>query len=145
MNMTFAPLVIWPLLWIFAALVAALAAFSLFKRVRGTILRLAVGALLIAALANPVIHQDEVEKLTDIAVLVIDRTASQTIGNRKQQTDDTAAALQKAMASLSNTELRITTVTSDAVGSAGGTRAFAALTRAVSDIPPSRYAGVAID
>ena len=141
MNITFTPLIIWPLLWVFAALVAALAAFSFFKRVRGTILRLAVGALLLAALANPVIHQDEVEKLTDIAVLVIDRTASQTIGNRKQQTDDTAAALQKTMASLPNTELRITTVTSDAVGSTGGTRAFAALTRAVSDIPQSRYAG----
>ncbi len=141
MNVTFAPLIIWPLIGLFATCVAALTAYSFFKSARGTILRLAVGTLLLAALANPVIHQDEVEKLTDIAVLVIDRTASQTIGNRKQQTDDAVAALQKTIASLPNTELHIATVTSDAVGSAGGTRAFAALTRAMGDIPQSRFAG----
>ena len=141
MNVTFAPLLIWPLLLFFASLVLAFAIFSLFKRVRGTLLRTTVGALLLAALANPVIHQDEIEKLSDIAVLLIDRTASQTIGNRKQQTDDATAALQKTIASLPNTELRIATVTSDATGTAGGTRAFAALARAVSDIPQSRYAG----
>ncbi len=141
MNVTFAPMIIWPLLLLFAVSVAGLIAYSLYKGLRGALLRLAVGTLLVLALANPVIHLDETEKLSDIAVLVIDRTASQSIGNRQQQTDGAAAALQKILSTMQNTELRITTVTSDALGTAGGTRAFAALARAVSDIPQSRYAG----
>ena len=141
MNLTFSPLLAWPFIWVFGALVLAIAGYFLFRRARGTLLRTACGALLFGALCNPVIHQDEKEPLTDVAVLIVDRTASQTIGNRAQQTDQALADLQKTFVALPNMELRIATVTSDSTGTSGGTRAFAALARAVSDIPQSRYAG----
>ena len=141
MNVTFSPLPAWTLIWIFGAIVLAVTAYSIYRHARGSLLRMACGVLLIAALTNPVIHQDEREPLTDIAVLVVDRTASQTVGNRKQQTDQALAELQKTFAALPNTELRLATVTSDSAGTSGGTRAFAALARTLSDIPQSRYAG----
>ncbi|MEP6827096.1 MAG: hypothetical protein ABJA10_03395, partial [Aestuariivirga sp.] len=140
MSVTYSPLLAWSLIWAFGAVVVAITAYSIYRGARGSLLRSACGALLFGALCNPVIHQDEKEPLTDVAVLVVDRTASQTIGNRKQQTDQVLADLQKTFSTLPNTELRVTTVTSDSTETSGGTRAFAALARAVSDIPQSRYA-----
>ncbi len=141
MTVTFAPLLAWPWIWAFAAALIAIIIYSLYRRARGSLLRAATGALLLGALTNPVIHQDERESLTDIAVVVVDKSASQTIGNRMQQTDQALEALKRTVSVLPNTELRVVTVNSDNTGTAGGTRAFTALSRAVSDIPQSRFAG----
>ncbi|MDE2384613.1 MAG: hypothetical protein KGO53_08340 [Alphaproteobacteria bacterium] len=141
MSLTFAPLV--GSLWLiaFAAAVVALTVFLFWKRARGALLRGLTGAVLLAALANPVFHQNEREALNDIAVLVVDHSDSQKLGTRMAQTDKAAEDLKQRITALPNTEVRIVTVTSGVEEGHDGTRAFAALTRALADIPQNRFAG----
>ena len=122
-------------------MVLAVCAYFLWNRERGALLRLLAGALLTAALANPVLHQDERQPLTDIALLVIDHSESQNLGSRLADTDNAATQLRKNIAELGNMEIRETTVTSGSVQGADGTRAFAALNKAMADIPANRFAG----
>ncbi len=141
MTLSFAPLFATPWLAAFALLVIVLCAFMLWRRVRGATLRALSGAALLAALANPVIHQDERQPLNDVAVLVVDHSDSQNVTNRLAQTDQAVAQLKQRIAALPNTELRVATVTSGVDPGHDGTRAFAALNTALADIPQSRFAG----
>src|SRR5262249_52453171 len=90
---------------------------------------------------NPVIHQDEREPLSDIALLVADHSESQKLGNRTAQTDQAVQDLKKRIEELGNTEVRIADVTSGQTQESDGTFAFAALNRALGDIPHDRFAG----
>ncbi|MCA3559862.1 MAG: hypothetical protein IOC82_02390 [Aestuariivirga sp.] len=119
------------------ALIAALAA----ARARGTLLRALSFALLLAALANPVIRSEERQPLPDIAVAVVDRSLSQGSEARTRRTDEALAALNQAIGRLPNTEIRTVEVTSSASSGDEGTRAFDVLNRALADIAPNRFAG----
>lgn len=144
MSLTFAPLFGWIWLAAFGLAVAGLCAFMLFKRMRGTILRILTGATLLAALANPVFHQDERQPLNDVALIVVDHSDSQKLGNRMVQSDQAVEELKQRIGTLPNTELRISTITSGLDAGREGTRAFAALGRAMADIPHDRFAGAII-
>jgi len=139
MNIFFQPLLGLPFIILFAVAALAIIGFGFYARARGMILRSAGGALLVLALLNPVLHLDEREPVKDIALLVVDHSDSQKLGTRMAETDKAAEDIKKRVDELGNTELRITTVTSG--GPEGGTRAFAALNRALGDIPQSRFAG----
>jgi len=143
MNFTvsFAPLL--PFLWLSLLGVAGLAlvAVSAFARTRGWWLRGLAMALLLASLANPTLRHEDREALNDIAVAVIDRSQSQLAGERMQQADAAEAALKAVALTLNNTELRVVTVQSGLNPQEDGTRLFTALNRALSDIPPERFAG----
>lgn len=141
MNFTFAPALPFPLLIGIAVAIAALIAALFWFNLRGRFLRSAAGILLLVALTNPVFHQDETQKLTDIALIVVDHTDSQKITNRIAQTDKAAADLRKAIEQQGNMEVRTATVTTNLDDVSGGTKAFAALARAVADIPAARFAG----
>jgi hypothetical protein len=93
------------------------------------------------ALLNPVIRDEDREPLTDIAVVVVDKSLSQTIGNRTRRTDDVAGQISDGIGKLPNTELRTVTVQSSDGNEEEGTQAFEALNSALADIPPERYAG----
>ncbi len=141
MNIEFAPFLPWPAIWIFAALAAVAIAAMLLSRVKGAGLRGITAALLLASLANPIIRQDERLPLSDIAVVVVDESQSQAIGNRTAQTVKALADLKTRIAQLGNTELREVTVKSGLTADADGTRLFTALNRSVADIPKERFAG----
>ena len=147
-----APLLPWPLLAILAAAAAAAVALGLARRARGIWWRaLGLGAVL-AALVNPELVEESREPLPDIAVLVVDHSASQGIGGRRAQTDAAVADLKAGLEAIPNLEARIVTVgaahagvpgAADAAGAAGsGTRLFAALGDALADVPRRRLAGV---
>jgi len=141
MNITFMPGLPMPFLFLLAfALLAVVAALFWFGQ-RGRFLRAAAALLLMGAIANPVIHQDETEKLTDIAVILVDHTDSQKLTQRINQTDKAAADLRNSIEQLGNTEVRVITMNSNMEDASGGTKAFTALARAVADIPPSRFSG----
>ena len=141
MNINFSPALPLPLLIVIGIAIGAIIVALFWFNMRGRFLRALAGFSLLAALANPVFHQDETQKLTDIAILVLDHTDSQKITNRIDQTDRAAAELSKAIQQLGNTELRIVSLNSSLDEISGGTKAFAALSRALADIPPSRFAG----
>jgi hypothetical protein len=130
--------------WLAYLLIAAAAIpllLALFVRARGAILRSLALAALALALLNPVIRDEDREPLTDIAVVVVDQSLSQTIGKRLGRTSDVAQQIAGKLQGLANTEMRTVTVQSSGGGDQEGTRAFAALNSALADIPPERYAG----
>jgi len=118
-----------------ALLVVALAAW---RRARGTILRFAAFAVLLLWLAGPRLVQETRETLPDIGLLVVDRTASMQVGDRAALAESARAAITQQAAKLPDLELR--TITVPESGNAG-TRLFAAIDRALADIPRSRLAG----
>ena len=72
--------------WAFIAVVGVAGIALLFLlalgQSRGTLLRALSFALLLAALANPVIRSEDRQPLADIAVAVIDHSLSQQSGGR---------------------------------------------------------------
>jgi len=107
MSMSGAALVFDPFpnlaVWAFVAtLLAAAAAGSAFAaggvRPGRALARLLAGALAAGALARPALETGEREALSDIAVIVADRTASQSLGERRELTDRAVAALAERAA-----------------------------------------------
>jgi hypothetical protein len=143
MNWDFniAPLLPWPALAAFAAAGLGFIAVSVLTRGRGWILRGLALALLLAALVNPSLRNEDRESLSDIAIAVVDQSRSQSFGDRAARTERALADLKQAVARLSNTELRVVTVTSNVSAENDGTRLFTALNEALSEVPPERFAG----
>ena len=84
-TLDFAPLVPWPFLLACAAAILLLTCYGLWRRARGTLLRSLTALLALAALANPVARREERAGLPDIAVVVVDESPSQGIGERQRQ------------------------------------------------------------
>ena len=78
------------------------------------------------------------DTLPDIGLLVVDQTASMQVGERARLAEAARATLEAAGGKLPDLELR--TITVPESGDAG-TRLFAAIDRALADIPRSRLAG----
>ncbi len=143
-TLTFLPHVPWLYFWALCTLGALAVAAMLYARMRGGLLRVAGLLLLLAAVANPHLAQDDREQLPDIAAIIIDESDSQTFGNRKDQTEQALQELRTRVAALGNTELRIGRTVTGTTRDSDGTRVFAALQRITADIPPDRYAGAVI-
>ena len=111
------------------------------SRARGAVLRTLALICLALALLNPIIREEDREPLPDIAVLVVDRSLSQEVSGRAGLTTEAAREITEVIQSLPATELRTAVVSSGNGSDDDGTRAFSALTSALSDIPPERYAG----
>jgi hypothetical protein len=139
-NLEFAPHVGWPVWWILAAIGTALVLVLLYARMRGVAMRALSLGLLLAALTNPTLRQDERENLADIAAVIVDESTSQNSAKRLEQTREALAQVQQRLQS-AGTEIRIQTVTSGTTLESDGTRMFAALDKAMADIPPERFAG----
>ena len=140
----FVPLVPWPLLAACAVLALLLTGFGLWRGARGTLLRSLVALLVLGALANPVARREERSTLPDIAVVVIDESASQGIADRRQQAEQAEAALREKLGAIENLEVRYVRGGKPAAENADrdeGTRLFSALTLALSDLPRHRLAG----
>jgi hypothetical protein len=122
-----------------AALVVALAIYA---RRPGAFLRALGFALVIFALLDPSLVRQDREPLKDVVAVVLDQSGSQTIGERRLQTERARAELEKSLGSLGNVETRfIETNRNDAEND--GTRLFSALNSGLADIPPERI-GAAI-
>jgi hypothetical protein len=141
LSITLSPLIPEKIAFLLIAAAALPLLLAIFARTRGALLRALALAALALALLNPVIRDEDREPLTDIAIVVVDKSLSQTIGNRTRRTDDVARQISDAIGKLPNTELRTVTVQSRDGNEEEGTQAFAALNSALADIPPERYAG----
>ncbi len=139
-GLSFAPLVPPYALWA-ALVVAAVVTVLLFlARGRGALLRALALALIIAALANPSFTREDREPLPSVAVLVVDKSASQNFGDRAAQTAAARAELTERLKRIPGLELR-TVEAGQSDGETDGTRLFAALGQAFADVPPEQVAG----
>jgi hypothetical protein len=140
LGISFAPLVSDTILWSALVIVAALAVLLLASHSRGALMRIAAMALFLLALANPSLTREERDPLTSIVIVVVDKSASQEFGGRNQQTEAVRAALAERLGRIPNLEVRFVEAGESGVD-ADGTRLFAALTAALTDIPHERVAG----
>ena len=138
-SVIFDPLVPWLVLWVLAGLAVVLLALAVWRGLAGWALRALAAGFLVAALAGPSVQQEDRKALSDIVILVVDRSASQQLSDRAAQTDAAVAAVKAKVAALGNTELRVVTVTDGADNA--GTLAMTALTDALAQEPKARIAG----
>src|SRR6476619_5814406 len=97
-------------------------------------------ALFVLALANPSITREDRDPLTSVAVVVVDKSPSQEFGDRQKQTEAVRAALAERLGRMPGIEVRFVEA-GQADGETDGTRLFAALSSALSDVPHDRVAG----
>jgi uncharacterized membrane protein len=135
----FDPAVPWEVLAGLAALCAVALAAALWLRARGTVWRFFAFAVLLLWLAGPRLVEETRETLPDIALMVVDQTASMAVGTRAALAEAARAKIEAEARDLPDLELR--TVTVPEQGSEG-TQLFAAVDRALADIPRARLAGI---
>ena len=136
------PLVIWPVLWGLAAFAAVLLVLAIWRGLSGWWLRALTALVLLAALANPSLQEEDRAPLTDIVLLIVDESASQSLSDRAAQTAEAIAGIEAEVAALDNPELRILRF-ADAPDDAGSL-ALTALAEAIAEEPRARIAGAMI-
>ena len=92
-GLAFAPLVSIQILLAAVAVVAVLALLLFVSRTRGALMRAAGLALLVLALANPSFTREDRDPLSSVAVVVVDKSPSQSFGERERQTEEARKAV----------------------------------------------------
>ena len=146
-NIAFDPLIPWTLLAAAMVVGIVLVSAGFWRRASGMGWRLGALVALLAALANPTLVKEERKPKPDVAVIVLDESPSQKIGERSAAATAALARVGADLAAMRDLEVRTIRVGGNqgARGSGrskGGTRLLEAVSRAVSDIPKRRLAGV---
>jgi hypothetical protein len=139
-------------LWAIAAiggLGVVMALIALVRGAAGATWRLAATLILVAALLDPRWVREDREPQSDVAVVLVDRTASQSVGDRAKQTDAALEHIRAQAKRFTNMELRVSDVRDTvpkpgAASEAEGTLMMQALKRALGTVPQYRLAGVII-
>src|SRR5579863_7583289 len=138
-----APLLPW---WAIAALAGAAVlalAPGIWRRVHGIAWRGIAVAMLLAILVNPSLVEEKRSPLRDVAVVIVDESPSQEIGDRRQATEAALTALTERLRHERDLDLRVIRTGKPQPGSGDdGTKLFTALSRTMSDIPRQRLAAV---
>ncbi|MBZ4690765.1 MAG: hypothetical protein JG765_2016 [Cereibacter sp.] len=135
----FDPFLPWPVLYALGAVALVMLGLAIWRGLSGWWLRGLSLAVLLLALANPALQEEDRAPLSDIVIAVVDESASQRIGDRPAQTAEALAAVEAEVAALENTELRVVRL-ADAPED-GGTQLMTALSEALAEEPRARVAG----
>ena len=143
-SVSFEPLLDW--VWLAAILVplALLVLAGLFLRQRGGLIRLLAFAALALALFNPVLLDEEREPLQSVVALIVDRSQSQDIGERMEQTDAALEELRSRLERFPQFEVREVEAGGPGADDRTETRLFGAVENAFRDVPPSRVGGAVL-
>ncbi|RCS25905.1 hypothetical protein DUT91_01925 [Phyllobacterium salinisoli] len=142
MSLDFQPLFSWP--WLAAILVplALLVLAGLFFRQRGGVIRLLALLALVLALINPILIDEEREPLKSVVAVVVDRSQSQDIGNRRADADAAVKTVEEELGKLPQFDVRVVEAGRASDDDDGtSTKLFQALNGAFRDVPPSRIGG----
>ena len=139
-SIALSPFLPWPAIYALAAAALAVSAALVWRGVRGAWLRVLSLALLLLALCDPNLVQENRRPLKDIVAVVVDRSESQDIGERPRQADKARDELEARLRALGNVDLRVVETSRDE-SETEGTKLFAALRGALSDAPPERIGG----
>jgi hypothetical protein len=139
-GIAFTPLVPSLVLWLALVAIVVVASLLLLGRSRGAAIRVAALALILLALANPSFTREDREPLSSVAVVVIDKSPSQSFGDRTHETAQAQQALVDRLKQVKGLEVRVVEA-GQADGETDGTRLFGALSSALSDVPTDRVAG----
>ena len=139
-GLSFAPLVSTQILWAAIAAAAVLALLLFVSRSRGATMRAAGLALILLALANPSFTREDRDPLSSVAVVVVDKSPSQTFGDRTRQTEEARKAVVERLSRVPGLDMRVVEA-GQSDGETDGTRLFTALGSTLSDVPADRIAG----
>ena len=105
-SIAFDPLLGWPLLAVLGGIGLVLVLLGLRAGARGTFLRLASVAVVLAALANPALIEEQRKPIADVALVVTDDSDSMAIGERRPQVQAAREALKKKLGQQEGLEVR---------------------------------------
>ena len=97
-SLAFDPLLPWEALAVLAGIGLVLVLLGLRAGARGTIWRAGSVAIVLAALANPALVEEQRKPIADIALIVTDDSDSMAIGDRRLQVAAAREALKKKLA-----------------------------------------------
>lgn len=143
LSISLDPAFAWPVLGILAVTAVLVCSLGIWRRARGAWWRVAAALLVLLALANPTLIEEQRAPLDDIVLLVVDDSTSQEVAGRVALTAEAAAAIEAELRATPGLDVRIARV--DSLGAASGdegTRLMTAVERALADAPRSRVAGV---
>ena len=142
-SIEFLPFVSWPVIWALAAFGVVLFALLLWRARRGALLRALAYAMLLLAIANPHLKQEDREPLNDVLAVVVDDTQSQAIAGRDPRTEAIRKDLEERLKTFPNLDIRwIHSTSTSGDGDRDGTMLFTDLAKGLADVPPDRLAGV---
>ena len=139
-SIALSPFLPWYAIYALAAAALGVSAALVWRGARGAWLRASSMALLLLALCDPNLVQENRRPLKDIVAVVVDRSESQDIGERPQQTDKARNELEARFKALGDVDLRVVETSRDE-SETEGTKLFAALRGALSNAPPERVGG----
>lgn len=143
LSISFNPAFPWPFLGILAVVAILVCSIAIWRSARGAWWRVAAVVLVLLALANPTLTEQERSPLNDIALLVVDDSTSQAVAGRTDLTQETVAEIETELETMQGLDVRVVHVDSAGVGTGDqGTRLMTAIERALADAPRSRLAGV---
>ncbi|MFI4998847.1 MAG: hypothetical protein ACHQK9_03110 [Reyranellales bacterium] len=145
-SVAFDLLLPWELLAVLGGIGLILVLLGLRAGARGTIWRLGAVAIVLAALANPALIEEQRKPIADVALVVVDDSDSMAIGERRQQVQAAREALKRRLSQQEGLEVREAVLPPSHIqlGSErpGGTRLIETMRSALVEVPPERLAGV---
>jgi hypothetical protein len=137
-----APMVPWSEIAVLGAVAALVLGFGIWRRARGLAWRAIAVAFLLTALVNPSLIVERRLAQHDVALVIVDESPSQSIGNRRQATEKALAVIERRLAREPDLDVKVIRAGRPQPGEGDdGTRLFAALNRTMSQVPRQRLAG----
>jgi len=147
-SVAFDPLLPWPVLAVLGGVGLVLVLLGLRAGARGTIWRLGSIAVVLAALANPALIEEQRKPIADVALVVVDDSDSMAIGERRKQAQAARESLKRKLGQQEGLEIREVVLPPAQIqlGSErpGGTRLIETMRSALVEVPPERLAGVVL-
>ncbi|MBE9476973.1 MAG: hypothetical protein IME92_07470 [Proteobacteria bacterium] len=143
-NLAFSPLIPWPALWAVGGIAAICLIFGMWRGLSGWAPRGLAALVLIAALSGPSLQQEQREGLSDIVLVIVDRSESQTVSTRPEQITKAVDALLAKVGGLENFTVKTVEVVNDTAKQDDGTHLVSALIRAANGVAQNRLAGAVL-
>jgi hypothetical protein len=147
-SVAFDPLLPWPVLAVLGGVGLVLVLLGLRAGARGTIWRLGSIVVILAALANPALIEEQRKPIADVALVVVDDSDSMAIGERRKQVQAARESLKRKLGQQEGLEIREVVLPPAQIqlGSErpGGTRLIETMRSALVEVPPERLAGVVL-
>ncbi|WP_127105296.1 hypothetical protein [Pararhodobacter zhoushanensis] len=138
-EVVFDPLLIWPVIAALGAAALLVTLLSVWRGLAGWAFRALGFALILTALANPSLQNEDRQALSDIALVLRDETGSNRLSDRQAQSE---AALTHLSAELARLGIEERVVSVPDAPDNGGSTLNTALDAALADLPRDRLAGV---
>ncbi len=139
-TLALSPLLSPALITVLATLAIIVAGFAMVRGLKGWLWRSLAALALAGVLANPALVREQREALNDIALLIVDNSASMEIGARA----DVAAAAAEALRAEAEADPTLDLIEIVDGRAADGTRLTPALQEGLGRIPRERLAGVVV-